>query len=200
ASTEFTGWPSSSTTPISIEKILEKARQDSAKILEYNRLATSTDAPSTREAITSTARTTTTRAPTTPGICEKDCDMAATLRLVGGAKWVPELLDHNTLEWQQLANEVETQLVNRHKSAKKKQPTVLTEDMISELNKNHMGGLDNFGADDLYNMEDVWADKPVAKVRRSSGSIQENSMANLYDSWRSEWNGYYYNAYYGNGK
>lgn len=37
--------------------------------------------------------------------------MAATLRLVGGAKWVPELLDHNTLEWQQLANEVETQVM-----------------------------------------------------------------------------------------
>lgn len=54
--------------------------------------------------------------------------------------------------------------MNRHKSAKKKQPTALTEDMLSELNKNHMGGLDNFGADDLYNMEDVWADKPVNKV------------------------------------
>jgi len=24
-------------------------------------------------------------------------------------------------------------------------------------------------------------------------------MSNLYDSWRSEWNGYYYNAYYGHG-
>jgi hypothetical protein len=35
--------------------------------------------------------------------------------------------------------------------------------------------------------------------QRSSGSLQENSMSNLYDSWRSEWNGYYYNAYYGNG-
>lgn len=56
------------------------------------------------------------------------------------------------------------QLVNRHKSAKKKAPVALTEDMLNELNKNHMGGLDNYGADDLYNMEDVWNDKPPKKV------------------------------------
>jgi hypothetical protein len=54
--------------------------------------------------------------------------------------------------------------VNRHKSAKKKQPVSLSEDMLNELNKNHMGGLDNFGADDLYNMEDVWNEKPMKKV------------------------------------
>ena len=58
------------------------------------------------------------------------------------------------------------QLVSRHKSAKKKQPVSLTEDMLNELNKNHMGGLDNFGADDLYNMEDVWNEKPMKKVCR----------------------------------
>jgi hypothetical protein len=56
------------------------------------------------------------------------------------------------------------QLVNRHNSVKKKQPVALTEDMLNELNKNHMGGLDNYGADDLYNMEDVWNDKPTKKV------------------------------------
>jgi len=59
------------------------------------------------------------------------------------------------------------QLVNRHKNSKK-QPTPLTEDMLNELNKNHMGGLDNYGAEDLYNMEDVWNDrsydKPPKKV------------------------------------
>lgn len=58
--------------------------------------------------------------------------------------------------------------MNRHKSAKAKQPTALTEDMLHELNKNHMGGLDNFGADDLYNMEDVWNDKPPKKVNTFS--------------------------------
>lgn len=64
-----------------------------------------------------------------------------------------------------------------------------------------MGGIDNFGAEDIYNMEDVWNERGYeAKLpkKRSSGSIHDNSMSNLYDSWRSEWNGYYYNAYYGN--
>lgn len=61
------------------------------------------------------------------------------------------------------------QLVNRQKNAKKKAPTPLTEEMLNELNKNHMGGLDNYGAEDLYNMEDVWNDrqydmKPPKKV------------------------------------
>ena len=57
------------------------------------------------------------------------------------------------------------QLVNRSKNNKKKKsPTPLTEDMLNELNKNHMSGLDNCGADDLYNMDDVWNDKPPKKV------------------------------------
>lgn len=62
-------------------------------------------------------------------------------------------------------------MVNRQKNAKKKAPVPLTEDMLNELNKNHMGGLDNYGADDLYNMEDVWNDrgyepKLAKKVRK----------------------------------
>lgn len=33
--------------------------------------------------------------------------------------------------------------------------------MLNELNKSHMGaGFENYGADDLYNMEDVWNEKP----------------------------------------
>lgn len=35
-------------------------------------------------------------------------------------------------------------------------------------------------------------------LQKSTGSIHDNSTSNLYDSWRSEWNGYYYNAYYAN--
>ncbi|XP_039283089.1 mucin-5AC isoform X2 [Nilaparvata lugens] len=339
ATTEFTGWPTSSTTPIPIEKIIAQAKAAAAAAA-----AAATAAAAAEEATTTTTTTTsttTTPRSTTPGICSEDCNLAATIKLVGGTKWVPELLDHNTKEWQLLADEVEQQLenvyssseslskwykritidafsegsvlvdyfvelselgrtvntadmkrmfhdslhratvasdallgeastadaaasnattkqfklgkfvvdpkftdfvvlpkavvptvgmaeedvflpqwaiaviviglasllfviifgvtvlVNRHKSAKKKSPVTLTEDMLNELNKNHMGGLDNYGADDLYNMEDVWNDKPPKK--RSSGSLHDNSMANLYDSWRSEWNGYYYNAYYGNG-
>lgn len=60
------------------------------------------------------------------------------------------------------------QLVARKKAAKKKAPTPLTADMLNELNKNHMGGLDNYGAED-YNLEDTWDDrrndlKPKVKV------------------------------------
>jgi len=62
---------------------------------------------------------------------------------------------------------VSVQLANRNKN-NKKSPTPLTEDMLNELNKNHMGGLDggldNCGADDLYSMDDVWNDKPPKKV------------------------------------
>jgi hypothetical protein len=36
--------------------------------------------------------------------------LAGTIKLIGGAKWVPELLDRNTKEWQILANEVQTQV------------------------------------------------------------------------------------------
>lgn len=60
-------------------------------------------------------------------------------------------------------------MVNRQKNNKKKAPTPLTEGMLNELNKNHMGGFDNYGAEDLYNMEDVWNErayeqKPPKKV------------------------------------
>lgn len=37
--------------------------------------------------------------------------------------------------------------------------------MLNELNKSHMGGFENYAADDLYNMEDVWNEKPFKKVR-----------------------------------
>jgi hypothetical protein len=50
------------------------------------------------------------------------------------------------------------QLVNRQKASKKKSPTPLTADMLNELNKNHMGGLENYGNEDLYNVDDTWDD------------------------------------------
>ncbi|CAH1114422.1 unnamed protein product, partial [Psylliodes chrysocephalus] len=334
--TEFTGWPTPSTTPISIEKLLEAAKAASTSTTRTVETTVSTTS-------TTTTTTTTTPKPTTPGICTEDCELAGTIKLVGGIKWVPELLDRNTKEWQVLANEVESQLdyvyssssllnrwyrkiridgfsegsvlvdynvelndlgrrvdtqeikklfheslddalstfgssnregkainesmklegklalgsfvvdpaytdflvlpkrgyptvgyaendvllpqwaiaviviglasllfviifgvtvlVNRQKNNKKKAPTPLTEGMLNELNKNHMGGFDNYGAEDLYNMEDVWNERAYEQKppkKRSTGSIHNNSMSNLYDSWRSEWNGYYYNAYYGN--
>jgi hypothetical protein len=49
--------------------------------------------------------------------------------------------------------------VNRQKASKKKSPTPLTADMLNELNKNHMGGLENYGNEDLYNVDDTWDDR-----------------------------------------
>ena len=52
------------------------------------------------------------------------------------------------------------QLVSRKKASKKKAPANhLTADMLNELNKNHMGGLENYGADDFYNLDDTWNDE-----------------------------------------
>ncbi|KAL4706881.1 hypothetical protein ACJJTC_010115 [Scirpophaga incertulas] len=106
ASTEFTGWPSPSTTPFSIEKLLEAQRNATATspIPEFNTEAT------TRR--TTTTSTTTPEPPssTTPGICRKECDILATIKIVSGAKWVPELLDRNTEEWQKLAGDVKEEL------------------------------------------------------------------------------------------
>jgi hypothetical protein len=98
--------------------------------------------------------------------------------------------------------------VARKKAAKKKSPTPLTADMLNELNKNHMGGLENYGAEDAYNMEDTWDErrqdvKPnKVKVKflltkfkdkhlkflnfqRFSNSVN-GSNPNIYDSWRSQ--------------
>ena len=104
ATTEFTGWPSSSTTPISIEKILEAARTatiSSASLIPITEVTSST---------TTTSTTTTTPRPTTPGICEQDCEVAGTIKIIGNAGWVPELLDRNTQEWQKFANEIEQEV------------------------------------------------------------------------------------------
>ncbi|XP_057330938.1 mucin-2 isoform X2 [Microplitis mediator] len=106
ATTEFTGWPTPSTTPISIEKLLEAAR--TATVTSVNSsMITSTSEPSTTS--TSTTTTTTIR-PTTPGLCEEDCEVAGTIRIIGNATWVPELLDRNTKEWQLLADEIEKEM------------------------------------------------------------------------------------------
>jgi len=56
--------------------------------------------------------------------------------------------------------------------------------------------VDNYGADDLYNMDDVWSDKQVDRTfdrrptKRSQGSAKGSANYNIYDSWKTEWNGY----------
>jgi hypothetical protein len=57
------------------------------------------------------------------------------------------------------ANEPSFQLLNRQKAAKKKAPTPLTADMLNELNKNHMGGVENYGSEELYNIDDTWDER-----------------------------------------
>jgi peptide subunit release factor RF-3 len=68
---------------------------------------------------------------------------------------------------------MDMQVVSRLKKSKKKN-TSLTQEMLNEFNKSHMGGMgpvaggggmDNFGvADDLYNMDDVWNDKQLDRT------------------------------------
>ena len=58
----------------------------------------------------------------------------------------------------------------------------MTEDMLHELNKNHMNGVDNYGAsEDIYNMEDVWNDTSIKKVISSSQINFESLILRL--SW-----------------
>lgn len=57
------------------------------------------------------------------------------------------------------------QLLNRQKRSKKKAPIPLTADMLNELNKNHMGGFENYGHEDLYNIDDAWDDKADIKPK-----------------------------------
>jgi hypothetical protein len=37
--------------------------------------------------------------------------------------------------------------------------------MLNELNKNHMGGFDNYGAEDAYNLEDTWDERRQHEVK-----------------------------------
>ncbi|KZC14050.1 hypothetical protein WN55_06483, partial [Dufourea novaeangliae] len=106
ATTEFTGWPTPSTTPISIEKLLEAARTATIASLNASLIPITEMTSST----STTTTTTTTPRPTTPGTCEQDCEVAGTIKIIGNATWVPELLDRNTQEWQNLANEIEQQM------------------------------------------------------------------------------------------
>ncbi|XP_076659095.1 uncharacterized protein LOC143362635 [Halictus rubicundus] len=106
ATTEFTGWPTPSTTPISIEKLLEAARTATMSSLNASLVPITKVTSST----STTTTTTTTPRPTTPGICEQDCEVAGTIKITGNATWVPELLNRNTQEWQKLANEIEQEM------------------------------------------------------------------------------------------
>lgn len=75
-----------------------------------------------------------------------------------------------------LLNGSQLQLVNRQRRSVKKQPVPLTADMLNELNKNHMGGVENYGQEELYNQEDTWSDNKLAikqKVRLVADHIAD---------------------------
>ncbi|XP_018404122.1 PREDICTED: mucin-5AC [Cyphomyrmex costatus] len=108
ATTEFTGWPTPSTTPISIEKLLEAARTATIASVNMSVIPSTNEISSTSSSPSTT--TTTTPRPTTPGICDDECEVAGTIRIIGNATWVPELFDRNTREWQELANHVEREM------------------------------------------------------------------------------------------
>lgn len=107
--TEFTGWPTVSTTPVSVQKILEQQGAEMIDIFEIlGRTSTTTTTTTTTTPQPQTSSTTI--RPTMPGRCHGQCDLAGTIKIVDGVTWKPELLDHNTVEWKNLAREVEIQV------------------------------------------------------------------------------------------
>lgn len=117
ATTEFTGWPSKATTPISIEKLLEL--QGGAVTINFeDLLARSTATQSTTQRTTTTTTTTTTTVrPTQPSVCRTECSLAATIRIVDGVEWSPELLTHHTAEYKKLASDLEAELNSVYSNA-----------------------------------------------------------------------------------
>lgn len=113
ATTEFTGWPSKATTPISIERLLELQRN----AMEIN-VADLLPKSTTPEPTTSTTTTTTTTPrPTQPTVCRSECSLAATIRIIDGVEWSPELLNDHTDEYKNLAAELELELNEVYSSA-----------------------------------------------------------------------------------
>ncbi|KAK7074205.1 hypothetical protein SK128_026668, partial [Halocaridina rubra] len=301
STTEFTGWSfSTEDAPIRTGSASE----------DKETTTTSTTTTST----TTTSTTTTSPRPTTPGVCGEKCRLAATLRIIDGTEWRPELANRDTLEWQELANTVEieldslyrqsslapwyerveidafnpgsvlvdyilhltdlsktydttdlkeilnqetlenegyflgnytldprgtdfivmrdkeriredddsgylipqwliaviviglasllfilifgiTVLVNRAR-VKKRHDMPLTAEMLNELNKAHMAGVDNYAMDGLYDMDAIWNekvhDRRAMKPPSSKGrGYNPNYNINIYDSWRTDWSGPY---------
>lgn len=81
------------------------------------------------------------------------------------------------------------QLLNRQKRSKKKVPVPLTADMLNELNKNHMGGFDNYGQEELY-IDDQWDDvktdfkpKVCNQIRKSyKKRIENNAFFDMFSA------------------
>lgn len=79
-------------------------------------------------------------------------------------------------------------------SGPKKGGVSLTQEMLNEFNKRSMGSSDSVRRDDFYNTEDVWGESHLERSYdlRSAGRPSSLSKEgyNIYDSWKTEWNGY----------
>lgn len=93
---------------MSIEKIFE---QQGAQAIDISEILKRTSSSTSTTVVTTTTTTTTVR-PTQIGICHLQCELVGTIKIVDGVKWKPELLDHNTMEYKNLAKEVEIQVKN----------------------------------------------------------------------------------------
>ncbi|CAG0900687.1 unnamed protein product, partial [Darwinula stevensoni] len=110
------------------------------------------------------------------------------------------------------------QLVTRRRATKKRKHVPLTEEMLNELNKDHMGGVEslqshsdfntnlNMGMSykyhdptlDLWNNDSLFYDPRKAVRDRKTPVSRSHSPAgypgtgngNIYDSWRTDWSGY----------
>lgn len=49
--------------------------------------------------------------------------------------------------------------------------------MLNELNKNHMGGFENYGQEELYNIDDAWDDKADIKPKVSLSFNQKIALS-----------------------
>jgi len=94
-------------------------------------------------------------------------------------------------------------MVSKQRKSGKKTGVSLTQEMLNEFNKRSMGtgsGDSSVRRGDLYNMEDVW-EREESQLERTldlrSGrrsSLSKEGGYNIYDSWKTEWNGYPYHG------
>ena len=106
--TQFTGWPSPATESFRPASVTEASAASPASP-DGAAPATPRPTKATTTRRTTTPTTTTPRV-TTVGLCGAQCRLAATVRLVDGVDWLPELTDHNTREFIELADQLKNEV------------------------------------------------------------------------------------------
>lgn len=72
---------------------------------------------------------------------------------------------------------------------KKRHDVPLTAEMLNELNKNHLAGVDNYAMDGLYDMDAIWnekiQDRRSMKVRKMAitGEVDGGGWFSNHDVW-----------------